>query len=150
MLILLILARVPLFAQYAQEMAAIAEQPVIELEQAVWLIGSAAGSIEPGTPVAGSIDALAERAIRLPAEGSRAALRPVAYGTFAELLLRVEETEPGFWYSIIPTRLSAFSLLRARDILPPDARVNAPIDGRTALETVRRYLASAPETEGAP
>lgn len=137
--LLLFVFGTPLFGQYAETLSVIAESSTITLDEAVWLVGSAAGSLGPTIGPSEAIEALAGLEIPLPSS-ERAMERPVGNARFAWLLLQVEEVGAGFWYGVLPSRLTAFSFLRREGVFPQSARSTQPITGAAAIDAVRAYL----------
>ncbi|TVQ26757.1 MAG: hypothetical protein EA382_04915 [Spirochaetaceae bacterium] len=132
----ILLCSVSLWAQYASVFADIADAASLTHEQASWLVLSVAGTLPPGATIA---DASPHVPGRFPRAGGSGG-QPVSAGTLALMLVSIEETSPGFWYAIAPGRLTAFSLVRSRGLIPPDWRPGTVPTGAEAVDAIRAYF----------
>lgn len=139
-LAVLLLLLVPSFlaAQYAETVVPIVRAEQLTRDAALWLAGSVAGSIPVGTAVSQApelLDRLAPHALlRLAPD------EPVTAGQFAHLLLRLEETPPGFWYALIPTPFTAYEQLRSLGLLDAGIGSTTRLNGSQAVAIARRYI----------
>ena len=132
-------------AQYAETLSGIAESQTVSLNEALWLVGSAAGSLGPSVGPAEAIEALSGLNFELTARSIALSDQPVGNAQFAKLLMQIEETGAGFWYGVLPSRLTAFAYLQREGVFPAEARPNQRISGRLAIDVLRGYLALASE-----
>lgn len=143
-----------LFAQYAEALSQIAESESITPEQALWLVGSSAGSIEPGTGIddAGARLSALDLPMSFLADDARPDRGAVSIADFSLLLMRVEEIPGGFWYGVAPSPFTAYRHLQRVGAIPGDLAPSVRLSGAGAIDLTRRYLDFAsrfvPEARG--
>lgn len=130
-----------LFAQYAETLSQIGDSESITTEQALWLVGSSSGSIEPGATMKEAGARLS--ALDLPTSfltDDATPDRGVNIADFSLLLMQVEEVPGGFWYGVAPSPFTAYRHLQGVGVIPAEDPPSLRLSGAAAIDLTRRYL----------
>ena len=130
-----------LFAQYAEVLSQIGHSESITAEQALWLVGSSSGSIQPGVGLEEAGARLS--ALDLPTSfltDDASPDRGVTTADFSLLLMQVEEIPGGFWYGVAPSPFTAYRHLQRVGVIPEEDPPSLRLSGAAAIDLTRRYI----------